>query len=174
MFRDFYSKRAVIDGLSIDGYTLHPIGPAGPDVSLAITLSLASSTHHSVDHKRRPLRKLKTSRNWKWALTMCSYHGYKCTELPTTIGSGLIDFPILPLGLQVKKGIPRIRENLTDYIWNYTSESSVLIQKNWTDMIALELQVSADLHSSYYYYLESTTDVLPLRLLLHRTLRSTS
>lgn len=46
----------------------------------------------------------------------------------------------------MKKGIPRIRENLTDYIWNYTSESSVLIQKNWTDMIALELQVRSDLH----------------------------
>lgn len=46
MFSDFYSKRAVIDGLSIDDYTLDPIGLSGPRCVPCLSLSL-SLTHHA-------------------------------------------------------------------------------------------------------------------------------
>lgn len=43
---------------------------------------------------------------------------------------------------QVKRGIPRIRENLTEEIWLATAKNDVLRQQDWTADVIERLQVS--------------------------------
>lgn len=43
---------------------------------------------------------------------------------------------------QVKEGIPRIRENITEQIWEFTKENDYLRAENWTEAVIKKLQAS--------------------------------